>query len=130
MVVLAFGVLAVALAVVAGILTAWQQLRDEQGRSKCLSKVASRRLEAGGFRGFPDVTVNRRWGGRWQVSTYSPSLKDDPRDPSDHGRKESAALAAASKGFPNYHWTNRRLVLLIVTCGCLAAVLGFLYTLF
>ncbi|MFZ0892786.1 MAG: hypothetical protein WB778_00735 [Thermoplasmata archaeon] len=108
--------------ILATVIAAWERLRVEPGYSNRLAQVATARLGAQGYRGRPDVTVSRKSGGKWRITSYSPSPKDDPMDPSDHGRRLFALIETAGQDFPSYPWTDRRLIIMFTAFAIAAAV--------
>jgi hypothetical protein len=121
-----FAVLAVACAFGVAILTAWRQLRREKVRSPRLERRAASFLASHGLHGSIIVTVNRKEGGRWAWSSYTPSPNDKRPEPWDHGQRQMATLDSVYATFPSYFWTDRRLITLILALALLAGTFTIL----
>ena len=113
-------------AVLTVVLLAVPQLRRPgRVRSSRLEERVKERLEAMGYRGDVEVSVDRTAGGRWQLTLYRPYLGSPPQV---DGRADPVLEAAASaEGLPRrYWWGNRTFHYLALVSGILAAIFAYL----
>ncbi len=121
----ALGILTGVFAIATIICSVWANRRDELVYSPRLQKVARARLEEFGYFGVPDVKVNWKYGRKWDVQGYEPSLAERKQPPpADRGAGLNAAMTAVSDTLPRYYWTQTMRTALTVGFGIAAAVLG------